>query len=218
MISNFSSCIVRLLIRNNVISGDEFDVYQYGFEIFTSSIITFLITIICGLLFQCMPAALIYFSIFVILRSVCGGYHAKTYFRCNVIFALTTSSILFVYKLVPIEQFTELHYCCMIIALIVTYFYAPVENKNKPLSLKQKNIYRILGRAMVVLLALISCLLEIKYRSPYSILIDSTLFVVAISMFITEPRRGGKKNEQNDEGICFEGNCNYRKKVSRNRL
>lgn len=107
MISNLSSCIVRLLIRNNVISGDEFDVYQYGFEIFISSIITFSIAIIFGLIFHCMFTVLIYFCIFIILRTVCGGYHAKTYFRCNLIFALTTALILLVYKFVLIEQFTE---------------------------------------------------------------------------------------------------------------
>lgn len=193
MISNLSSCIVRLLIRNNVISGDEFDIYQYGFEIFISSIITFSITIICGLIFHCMFAVLIYFCIFVILRTVCGGYHAKTYFRCNLTFALTTASILLVYKFVLIEQFTKLHYCCIIISVIVIVFYAPVENPNKPLSLKQKKIYRILGTTLVVLLSLISCLLKIKFRSSYSILIDSTILIVAICMFVTEPTKGGKE-------------------------
>lgn len=193
MISNLSSCIVRLLIRNNVISGDEFDAYQYGFEIFISSIITFSIAIILGLILHCMFAVLIYFCIFVILRTVCGGYHAKTYFRCNLIFTLTTASILLVYKFVLIEQFTELHYCCIVISVIVTVFYAPVENPNKSLSIKQKKIYHILGTTLIVLLSLISCLLKIKFKSSYSILIDSTILVVSICMFMTEPMKGGKE-------------------------
>ena len=79
MISNMASCIVDALIRNKVIDIQSTSVYQYGFEIFISSVLTILITITSGILFHCLTAAMVYFILFVLLRSVCGGYHAKTY-------------------------------------------------------------------------------------------------------------------------------------------
>jgi accessory gene regulator B len=149
-----------------------------------------LITVGLGIIFKCLKAALLYFGIFVLLRSICGGYHAKTYRQCNLIFLTITVIVLSIFKFIPLEQFNGLHICSIAISILTTVYYAPVENENKPLSTRQKKFFRIFGTALVVLLALISCLLKIKISSSYSIIIDTTLLVVAISMFVTEPRRG----------------------------
>lgn len=55
MISNMASCIVDALIRNKEIDIQSTSVYQYGFEIFISSVLTILITIIVLLIFRFMP-------------------------------------------------------------------------------------------------------------------------------------------------------------------
>ncbi len=192
MIQNVASHIVELLVKNQIIEFDQIDTYQYGFEIFFSSLITCLITLLCGIVFQCFIASIIYFVLFALLRTICGGYHAKTYLHCNLIFTFVTIFVILLYKYVSLEQFAEMHYCSIFLSVIMTLYYAPIENKNKPLTICQKKFFRILGTALVVLLALISCLLKIKYSSQYSILVDATLLVVSISMFITEPMRGGE--------------------------
>ena len=51
VISNMASCIVDALIRNKVIDIQSTSVYQYGFEIFISSVLTILITITSGIYF-----------------------------------------------------------------------------------------------------------------------------------------------------------------------
>lgn len=193
MISGIASFIVDVLLKNKIIDNSSEDIYQYGFEIMISSVLTFMLAITCGLVFKCLLASLIYFSIFAVLRTICGGYHASTYFQCNMIFTCVTVFVMLIYKNISIEQFTELHYCSIIFAVLVTAFYAPIENENKKLSIEQKKQFRILGTAVVLLLALTSCCLKIKYSSEYSILIDTTLLIVAVSMFVTNPMRGGEK-------------------------
>lgn len=91
----------------------------------------------------------------------------------------------------PVEQFTELHYCSISIAILTTAFCTPDENENKPLTDKQKKHFRVLGTVMVVLLALISCLLIHFYQSSYSVLIDMTLLVVSMFMPEQEPHLHG---------------------------
>ena len=49
---------------------------------------------------------------------------------------------------------------------------------------------------MVIMLVVISCVLKIKFGSSYSILIDTTLFAVAFSMFVTKSRKGGKRENE----------------------
>lgn len=191
MIVYLSSIIVDLLIHNEIIKKEQASVYQYGFEIFISSIITGIITIACGLILSCLPVALLYFGIFVILRMICGGYHARTYWQCNLIFAIVTIITLLTFRFVTLEQFSKLHICSIGFSILVTAFYAPVENENKPLSPEQKKFYRILGTILILMLATLSCVLKIKLGSNYSILIDVTMSIVALFMFVTEPTRGG---------------------------
>lgn len=192
MISNLSSCIVEILIRNNTIKIEQALVYQYGFEIFISSAITCLITLLCGIVFQCFLAAIMYFTLFVTLRTICGGYHARTYWQCNLLFSFVTIAVLLIYTFAEIEEFIELHYCIVVLSIIITAIYAPVENKNKKLTKKQKKNFRIISMATILILNTISCLLLVIYSSSYAILIDMTVLSVSVSMFITEPMKGGE--------------------------
>ena len=132
MIAAAASLIVEVLIRHGIIKVQQAEVYQYGLEILISSLLTCCITVVCGLLFRCLAAALLYFLMFAVLRSICGGYHADTYWKCNLVFTLVTAVVLFFFRWMPVKQFTELHYCSIAIAILTTAFCTPVENENKP--------------------------------------------------------------------------------------
>ena len=192
LISNISSSIVGILLRNKIIDTSEKAVYQYGFEILISSLITCIIAVAEGLAFKCLAASVIYFLIFAVLRTMCGGYHCQTYFRCNLVFAAVSAVVLSFYKFIPVESFSKMHYTSILLSLLITYFYSPIENKNKPLSEKQKKLSRIFGTLAVMALSALACVLKIYYRSGYSTLIDTTLLTVAITMFVAEPKKGLK--------------------------
>lgn len=191
MIEGVASHIVEVLIRHQVVERQQAPIYQYGFEICISSVITCIIAVILGLTFHCLLASLLYFGILVLLRSICGGYHANTYWQCNTVFLFATTFVLGMFRFMPISRFSELHFCIVFFSLLITIVYAPVENKNKPLKQEQKPVFRIISISMTLLLILVSCLLLIQFRSAYSILIDATLLVVAVAMFVTDPRKGG---------------------------
>lgn len=193
MITAIATWIVEILARHKIINDEDADIYQYGFEIMISSAMTCIIAIAVGIILNCLIASLIYLGLFITLRSICGGYHAKTYWKCNLIFTFVTLFVLAIFKFITIEQFYEFHFICIALSIIITAVYAPVENEKKPLSKQQKIYFRILSMVMILLLSLISCLLIIKFRNEYGILIDSTLLVVAISMFVTNPWKGGDK-------------------------
>ena len=142
MISGLSSCLVETLLKNDIIENKQAPAYQYGFEIFISTIVTCIITLASGLILNCLSAVLLYFGLFVMLRSVCGGYHAGTYWQCNLTFLLVTIAVLLIYKYTTVEQFSDLHYCSIALSVLITAVYAPVENENKPLSDRQKKLFR----------------------------------------------------------------------------
>ena len=193
MISKIASNIVSILSCTDTIDEDAEFAYQYGWELFLSSILSGLIIISCGFIFNDLSASILYLIMFVLLRWLCGGYHADSYWKCNLICALTTAFVLLCYKIIPLGQCKGLHYCCIALSFVITIAYSPIENPNKTLTPGKKKIFRILSITLVTVLLLLSCILMIKYQSQYSVLIDMTLLVVTISMLITDFRRGGEK-------------------------
>lgn len=191
MISELAFVISNALLKNNAIDEQEFSVYTYGFEIFISTLITFLIAVLSGCLLHCLAAALIYFGIFALLRLVCGGYHADTYFKCNMIYLVVTEIVLITFKYFPVVYKWEYHWICIMFSIVVTFIYAPVENPNKPLLQERKIFFKNLGRAMVTMLAVITTCLDIYTKGLYGILMDTTILVVSVFMFITNPMRVG---------------------------
>ncbi len=86
MIKKLSTLISNQFVKRNIISEDAQDVYTYGVEITISSLIGFILVTTIGIIFKSLMQAIIFYVIFVALRSITGGYHASTYLKCNTIF------------------------------------------------------------------------------------------------------------------------------------
>lgn len=183
MILFLSRSVVRSLIKNDAIEMEKAEVYQYGFEILFSSIITFLIAVLSGILLHCFAASMLFFIIFATFRQICGGYHAKHYWSCNLLFLGVISAVLVVYRFFPTDRFTTMHYIFLLVSLLIICIYAPVENENKPLSAEQVLLFRKISRIIVISLTMISCLINI-FHNPYIKLIDSTLLAISISILV----------------------------------
>lgn len=194
MIAWFSNYLVRVLLKNEIIEADKIEIYQYGYEIMISTIITFLIVLISGIILNCLPAALLYFGIFAVMRQICGGYHAQHYWSCNALFAVVTTSVLLLFKFFPMDDIAAIHYTFLLFSVLVIFVYAPVENENKPISEKRKVLFRKISRGAVVVIALVSCSVYIQ-KSPYTKLIVLALMAVAVSTLV-----GGVKERR----LCYE--------------
>lgn len=74
--------ITDLLVRKNCIEQSMYSIYQYGtqmlLEIGCSFLTSILICGMCGMLVE----GLIFFAVFIPLRSYLGGVHMKSYWAC----------------------------------------------------------------------------------------------------------------------------------------
>ena len=78
MIDLLSTRISSKFVQHKIISEDIADIYKYGVEITISSIIGFVLTLIIGFIFKSVMQTMIFYIVFVILRSLTGGYHASS--------------------------------------------------------------------------------------------------------------------------------------------
>ena len=83
-----SERVADFLFVHGTIKNKEKDIYIYGLELIISSIINLLICLILSILFGCFVNGLIFFISFSSLRRFTGGFHSKSFLRCNIIFGL----------------------------------------------------------------------------------------------------------------------------------
>lgn len=176
MINKLSSLISSKFVEHNIISKSVKDVYMYGIEITISSIIGFVITCLIGLLFRILMQTMLFYVIFILLRSMTGGYHAKTYLKCNFIFSIITLFIVTFSKAAYEMQISFGILTLLFLPSIAIFIWiAPVENVNKPIKAEKRVYWKSISIVTSVLLYLLSLLL---YKSQHTL--EATVIVITI--------------------------------------
>lgn len=192
MLCKLSSKILAFISKNTDIPSEMKDVYQYGIEITLSSIFSFLNILLLSLLLSDFFAGLVYMIVFVFLRSFSGGYHAATYFRCNLAMIVTFFIAFVLYKTANLCEIPVFLYGSLaLVSLIPVAVYAPVPNKHKPLTdTQKKRSYKLslLTYFGLSLMGIILLTLEIPVGAM--IIITVTVISVLILVEIFMQRRG----------------------------
>ena len=180
------------LLHKNVISETEIDIYIYGYETIILGIIDFFIVLIVGLIFNQFITMLIFFTMFISVRLYTGGYHANTVLKCKAVFISICISLVF------LSEFKfpyYLHILIMLLYLITSFFLAPIENHNKPLTSEEQMKYRRISIAMSLFwsaVAVFSYFFAIKICTTITV----TALFITLLMIIGEYGKGGEINEK----------------------
>ncbi len=148
IIEKLSNRVVQYLIHcNSIEDTDEYrDYYQYGVEITISSVLSVAAVLVIGILLHRFVAGVLYLFLFMFIRRFTGGYHANTYFKCNITGCITFSSVICLS--LAAEKYDVLKYLSFVFALIsilVIMAYCPIENKNKPIAPNKIKRYKLLS-------------------------------------------------------------------------
>ena len=128
------SKIVTFLTEQEVISSesDVQDFYRYGIEISISSFLNIFLVLLLGIIINHIAESIIFLLLFILIRSFTGGYHADTYFRCNLLMCITF--ILTVWSNCMFSNKLSLSIIIVLIFVteLIVSVLGPIENKNKP--------------------------------------------------------------------------------------
>ncbi len=192
MVHRLSKIIADFLLHKNVISKTEIDIYIYGYETVILGVIDFFIVLAVGFICNKMITMLIFFAMFISVRLYTGGYHANTVLKCKAVFI---SICLSVGLLSGFKFPYYLYILIMLLYLITSFFLAPIENYNKPLTSEEQTKYRRISIAMSLfwsVAAVFSYFFAIKICTTITV----TAFFITLLMIIGEYGKGGKINEQ----------------------
>lgn len=181
MISKLSEKLTEYLYNNNTISKDDVELYNYGLFIVISEILLFVYCLIVGAILKIALPSLLFCSIFFLVHRFAGGFHAKTELHCLII----TLSF-FLISIVLIKLSTQLNHiilisiyvCCSIILIILS----PADTPQKPLSNKEKTLFKKITSLIVVLCIVLVLILNIKKISLYANAIIVAVVLQSVSV------------------------------------
>ena len=191
MLGYLSNHLVDFLLHKGTVREEDRDIYVYGYQIIISSMFGIILVLILGVFLKCLPESLTFLVVFIITRQYCGGYHARTFFKCCVLFIFSYLAILLLTELI-IDRIVIYQIICLLLIYIITIFkYAPVENENKRLSGKAKASNRKKSIALSLFWSLIAIGLYSRLHA-LSLMIVLTLILVTIFILVVEFRKEGQ--------------------------
>ena len=183
IIDAIASKLTSYLIKKEVIENDHFEVYKYGLELLISSVFETIIIYLIGILFFSVVDSFIFIVCFVLIRSFCGGFHAKSYYKCLI---YTTLTFIIVSILTHALQLSsQLFVLLAFVNIGIVAFTAPVENEAKPINENQKRRLKIISIIICFAFATICVVLylhkcEYAYNFIYSMTSVSVLLILGI--------------------------------------
>lgn len=181
MITKFSKWMTTFLIHERSISEQDAEIYQYGVEITISSILNIILIMLVSILTKNIVSGIFFLGAFVSLRQFSGGYHATTYFRCNVVFLFTYIIILLLSRYIVISFWVN----CILVLLgvIVLMLFAPVTNIHKPLTKDECRKHKRNALVIYIILAVMG-LLIFEFTPYYSRVLIFTLMSIMMLIIV----------------------------------
>ena len=184
LIERIASKVVGYLVKKEMIEDEKEykDFYQYGAEITISSLLNIALILLIGALSNHLVDSLIYLLLFVFLRRFTGGYHADTYYKCNIIGCVNFSLIILGKDLSVRFLSSWLPPIAIgILSVLALSLLCPIENENKPIEEDKKPIYKLLS-VLFGGLYLTSSVFLLVYHADFGFTVLYTLLSVAVSV------------------------------------
>lgn len=156
MYNFFSKKIVNKLVENNLIKSEEAELYEYCFILLISTLTSILSLLIIAVFTNTLFYSSIILLSFLVCRLCCGGYHANHHLTCYIITILNHISCLFLLLHFCKTYNPYLIGCINLISFLLLFLFSPIENKNNPLSDKQKTFHKIQCRLIAIINIIIS--------------------------------------------------------------
>lgn len=163
MIHSVAERVASFLVIYGDANQEDEDIYTYACELIISSVVNIIVGVVISILMNKLFEGLIFMVCFALLRSVAGGYHANTHFKCVAAFAcILTLSLLLL-------NFAAPHIVIVVlgaISVVVIFFLAPIEHENKPITPETRIILKRNSRIIAVVLFLIIIIGTYAFDSP----------------------------------------------------
>lgn len=185
MFKSLAYKFANILVNNEVITTEDFEIYRYGFETLIYFIVNVLVALLIGIVFDKFIHTIIFLSCYCTLRQFTGGYHARNYTECTITFAVSYMLIIMISNTIDIYSFKYLLITLLLISITIIHKIAPLEHRNKPLSIDEKMKYKkIIKKITAIIITIVIISLIFNAVSEYIIYSLWSVFLIVILLLV----------------------------------
>lgn len=148
MLETIAEKIVADLKKEDIIEGEDEEIYAFGSNQSIFLILNLITPIFLAIFFNKKLEITVFLIEFILLRSYAGGYHAKSQFKCLILSSIMQIIAIFLISIISIDK------VILIISIIIFSFIighlSPIESDNKPLDEIERKTYK--KKAIIILL------------------------------------------------------------------
>ena len=176
--------ITHKLIASSVIEEGDRELYIYGFFLLISKIFFFFVTVIAGLLTGTTVESIIFYVVFMLLRTYAGGIHARTEMSCTVLTTLALIASVMVIKQLETHTSGVISLLMLGIGSLCILVFSPLDTDRKPLDKHEKRQYKTICTVILIIcvivaqIAWIHCIKSIFYPVCCGICLESILLMI----------------------------------------
>ncbi len=149
MVSEISESFARRLVKKEIITGQDIEVYQFGIECIIMKACHLISYFLIAVFFHMVLEVFVFLIAFIPLRVYSGGYHAKTPLKCYLISCCTILSVMCLIRFTPLYIIQYSSIIAMVVSVILLMI-APVETSTKPLDETEKRYYKKKAGIMIM--------------------------------------------------------------------
>ena len=175
--------VTSILIHNDAIDKEDYELYSYGFETLVAFIVNILVILSIGLIFNKFRQTLLFLACYCPIRQFTGGYHAVNYRNCLLVFITIFLINIVILQNTRIYSLNEIVMLLAFISYIGICFLAPIEHRSNPLSHKEKKHYKKIAITLTSIILIFSAI-GINFKTTYEYSLYSISAIVWIFIML----------------------------------
>lgn len=153
-----TDAVAEWLVRCNAIEKEDKELYSYAVYVFLLFWFPVFLAFLMGGMMNAVKQGILIILPFMAIRKFSGGYHTNHLLTCLI----CSSLLLFLCIALSIRTKWNLKlFVITIVACASLVFFSPIEHKNRPISEKEKKVYKKVTTVLAVIFLMLVVSLKI---------------------------------------------------------
>ena len=170
------------IIQKGTIKEDEREIYEYGFRTAMEAVLCITTCFIISLALHTLMEGVLFFVIFIPLRSYAGGLHLDNFRSCFSLSCLTFFMIMVLGKYLDFSIYIVL--ITFFLSEMIVYGMYPVENVNRMVDAEENKQFKRKLQQFLLLDGILAVIFAALNQGKYLQTITLTLAMITVKMVI----------------------------------
>lgn len=170
------------ILDKGAIEKEDYEIYQYGFQSGLEMLSCLIVALLLSLKLKMFGEYIVFFSIFILLRSYAGGLHLNRFILCFICSCFVEIATLLFAKNYQFPS--KVSFLIILGMILMIKIIKPIDHENRPISDGERLFFKKRLNIILNIIILLDIFLYYIQQNYFLSLMAITMIVVVISMII----------------------------------